>query len=100
MLPETAFDFLTETGTEVTVRVRIDDDTKTMAAGEFWSEESLPAETILAGLVSCDRVYTPNAKGTDEKKLFNKFATQELMLQIGGKATVGRGRVRCVFTTL
>jgi CRISPR-associated protein Cmr4 len=71
-----------------------------MAAGQFWNEESLPAETILAGLVSCDRIYTPNAKGTDEKKLFNKFATKELTLQIGGKATVGRGRMRCVFTSL
>ncbi|MGA2256910.1 MAG: type III-B CRISPR module RAMP protein Cmr4, partial [Thermoguttaceae bacterium] len=62
VLPGTAFDFLTETGTEVTDRVRIDDDTKTMAAGQVWNEESLPAETILAGLVSCDRVYTPNAR--------------------------------------
>ena len=100
VLPDTAFDFLTETGTELTARVRINDDTKTMATGQLWSEESLPAETIMAGLVSCDRVFTPNAKGTDEKKLFNKFATKELLLQIGGKATVGRGRVRCVFTTL
>jgi CRISPR-associated protein Cmr4 len=98
VLPDVVFDFLTETGTEVTARVRIDDDTKTVAAGQLWNEESLPAETILAGLVSCDRVYADNADGIDEKKLLGKFATDSLTLQIGGKATVGRGRIRCVFT--
>ena len=98
VLPDTVFDFLTETGTEVTARVRIDDDTKTVAAGQLWNEESLPAETILAGLVSCDRVYAANAHGIDEKKLLAEYATRPLTLQIGGKATVGRGRIRCVFT--
>ena len=98
VLPDTVFDFLTETGTEVTARVRIDDDTKTVAAGQLWNEESLPAETILVGLVSCDRVYASNANGIDEKKLLAEYATKPLTLQIGGKATVGRGRIRCVFT--
>ena len=98
VLPDTVFDFLTETGTEVAARVRIDDDTKTVATGQLWNEESLPAETILAGLVSCDRVYAANANGTDEKKLLAEYATKPLTLQIGGKATVGRGRMRCVFT--
>ena len=98
VLPDTVFDFLTETGTEVTARVRLDNDTKTVAAGQLWNEESLPAETILAGLVSCDRVYAANANGIDEKKLLAEYATKALTLQIGGKATVGRGRIRCVFT--
>ena len=89
---------MTETGTEVAARVRIDDDTKTVATGQLWNEESLPAETILAGLVSCDRIYSGNASGIDKEKLLAKYATKPLTLQIGGKATVGRGRIRCVFT--
>ena len=98
VLPDEVFDFLTETGTEVVARVKLNDDTKTVAAGQLWNEEALPAETILAGLVSCDRIYAASAGGTSEKKLLAKFAADPLVLQIGGKATVGRGRVRCVFT--
>lgn len=95
IIPNDYFDFLCETGTEVHTRVRIDDDTKTVASGALWTEESLPAETILMGFIQCDRVYQ---KGIDETELLKRFTDKELHLQIGGKATVGRGLVRCVFT--
>ena len=98
VVPDTVFDFLTETGTEVTARVRIDDDLKTVKPGQLWNEESLPAETILAGLVSCDHVYSRQSNAVTEDALVREFATSPLALQIGGKATIGRGRVRCVFT--
>lgn len=98
VVPNVVFDFLTETGTEVSARVRIDDDLKTVAQGALWNEEALPAETILSGLVTCDRVYSREANGVTAGDLINEFATKPLLLQIGGKATVGRGRVRCVFT--
>ena len=100
IVPDTVFDFLTETGTEVSARVRIDDDLKTVVGGALWNEEALPAETILAGLVACDRVYSREANGVTADDLIREFATEPLLLQIGGKATVGRGRVRCVFTAV
>jgi CRISPR-associated protein Cmr4 len=97
VLPDVVFDYLSETATEVVTRVRIDDDTKTVAEGQLWTEEALPAESILAGLVSCDRVY--NGKGPiTTQMLLDEYASKALTLQIGGKASVGRGRVRCVFT--
>jgi CRISPR-associated protein Cmr4 len=98
VVPDTTFDFLTETGTEVSTRVRIDDDLKTVAQRQLWNEEALPAETILAGLVCCDRVYTRESNGITADALVREFATEPLSLQIGGKATVGRGRVCCIFT--
>lgn len=102
VIPDTVFGYLCETGTEVHTRVRIDDDTKTVAQGALWTEESLPAETIMAGVVQCERVFGLNsgkANGNiSPDDLLRKFATEPLLLQIGGKATVGRGRVRCVFT--
>ena len=98
VLPDLAFDFLCETGTEVHTRVRIDDDTKTVAAGALWTEESLPAETILAGIIQCDRVFGRNGEDITPGGLLDRFAKATLTLQIGGKATVGRGQVRCVFT--
>jgi CRISPR-associated protein Cmr4 len=100
VLPDTAFDFLCETGTEIQTRVRIDDDTKTVAIGALWTEESLPAETILAGIVQCDRVFGRNGEDNTPAGLLDRFAKDSLTLQIGGKATVGRGQMRCVFTSL
>jgi CRISPR-associated protein Cmr4 len=97
VVPNVVFDFLTETGTEVSARVRIDDDLKTVAQGALWNEEALPAENIMAGLIACDRVARNDEKITPTV-LVSEFATKPLLLQIGGKATVGRGRVRCVFT--
>lgn len=99
VLPDNAFDFLCETGTEVHTRVRIDDDTKTVANGALWTEESLPAETILMGLIQCDRVFGRHGEHIKTDDLFKQFADKPLSLQIGGKATVGRGQVRCVFTS-
>jgi CRISPR-associated protein Cmr4 len=98
VMPNAVFDFLTETGTEVSARVRIDDKLNTVVGGALWNEEALPAETILFGVVACDRIYSREANGVTASDLINDFATEPLLLQIGGKATVGRGRVRCVFT--
>lgn len=97
VLPDNAFDFLCETGTEVHTRVKIDEYTKTVVDGALWTEESLPAETILMGIVQCDRIFGGNGKEGATTDLLNKFASGELSFQIGGKATVGRGQVRCVF---
>jgi CRISPR-associated protein Cmr4 len=98
VLPDNAFDFLCETGTEVHTRVRIDDEVKRVVKGALWTEESLPAETILMGLIQCDRVFGGNGENITPQDLLNRFAKEALTLQIGGKATVGRGQVRCVFS--
>jgi CRISPR-associated protein Cmr4 len=98
VLPDVVFDFLTETGTEVHTRVRISDDMKTVETGALWTEESLPAETILAGVVACDRVFGKDGTDITPPGLLDTFATKPLNVQIGGKATVGRGQVRCLFT--
>jgi CRISPR-associated protein Cmr4 len=102
VLPDTTFDFLTETGTEVDTRVRIAHDTKTVAEGQLWTGESLPAESILAGIIACDRVYSRDDGGVTGQALLDRYAPVKdpLTLQIGGKATVGRGQVRCVFTPI
>ena len=98
VLADDNFTFLARTGTEVAARIRIKDDTKTVARGGLWYEESLPPETILAGLAWCDRVF--GNSGLTEKKILAEFCPDSgLNLQIGGKATVGKGRVRCFFTT-
>jgi CRISPR-associated protein Cmr4 len=97
LVSDDLFTFFCETGTEVSARIRIEDDTKTTADGALWYEESLPAETVLAGVVWCDRVYGNGGKLT-EGYLMEKFCKNAIDMQIGGKATTGKGRVRCLFS--
>lgn len=94
ILADDVFNFLCETGTEVAAHIKIDPDKKTVAHGALWYEESLPAESILCGIVWCDRIY-----GSDytPEKLMDRFANDIPMLQFGGKATTGKGIVRCLF---
>jgi CRISPR-associated protein Cmr4 len=97
ILSDDCFNFLSKTGTEVTAHIRIEDDTKIVAKGALWYEESLPAEAILAGIAWCDRVFGGN--GITQSKILETYCMKDkLDLQMGGKATVGKGRVRCLFT--
>jgi CRISPR-associated protein Cmr4 len=97
VLPDDSFNFLAENGTEVVAHVRIEDNKKIVAKGALWYEESLPAETVLAGIAWCDRVFGGSGIRPDEI-LGTYCLDEELKLQIGGKATVGKGRARCLFT--
>ncbi len=98
VIADDVFDYLAMTGTEVVTRVRIDDDSKTVVDGALWTEESIPAETLLAGTILCDRVYGNGDSGLPSADdLIEAFATHPRQLQIGGKASVGRGRVRVTF---
>ncbi len=82
---------LVRTGMEVTARNRIDPDTHTVAKGALWTEEALPAETILAGSLLATPVlrdFAPKALLDHVRKLAKG------PIQLGGKATVGRGLCR------
>jgi len=97
LLSNNCFNFLSETGTEVNARIKIKQETKIVEDGALWYEEALPSETILAGLVWCDKDYS--RKEIKEETILETFCPEkDLNLQIGGKATVGKGRVRCLFT--
>ena len=98
VVPNDSFDFLCETGTEIHTRVKIHPEKKIVADGALWTEESLPAESILSGIVQCDRVFGRHGEEITASGLLDRFAKEPLKLQIGGKATVGRGQMRCVFT--
>jgi len=84
------FDFLCESATEVSARIRIDDQTGTVKEGALWYEESLPAETVLAGALCIDRVYGKEAM--EASTLVKTFCTDMLTCQMGGKATTGKGQ--------
>lgn len=81
--------FLLEIATEVVARIRLEDETKTVAQGALWYEESLPAESLLYSLLSL---------GSSRKKavavVLDDLRPLLGFAQMGGKASVGRGLCR------
>lgn len=85
--------FLWETATQVDARVRLDEVTRTV--GALWLEESLPPETLLLGLLAADRSRRSGVAMTPDDVLDFALPGEEV-LQLGGKATTGRGRCRMI----
>lgn len=90
-----AFNYFMSLCCEVLPRIRIESETKTVSNG-LWLEEYIPAEAILYGIVWCDRIYVPSSKLSRQDLL--KELQSDFPLQIGGNASVGKGRVRFSFS--
>lgn len=96
---DNVFGFLVETATEITARIRMEEDKKTVAEGALWYEEALPAESILAGLMLVQEVRVNgqvNANADEVRQVIAEITASPL--QVGGNSTVGRGlcRIRVV----
>ena len=85
--------FLAETATEVRARIAVDADTGTVRTGALWHEENLPAETMLWGVFVLSASNNSNDPRS-EKELGGAIPSTDTLLQLGGKASVGRGLVR------
>ena len=84
--------FLLTTATEVVARIRLKEDTKTVDTGALWYEESLPVESLLAGVFLID---PPRKHAGRAQEVIDGLRTQSgKRRQFGGKATVGRGLCR------
>jgi len=93
------FGFLTETATEVRARIRVNPESGTVTKGALWYVEYLPAETILAGEVICDKIpHIRNAPDLPtQQDLLKQYCRAPINLRLGGNKTVGKGHVRVVF---
>lgn len=87
--------------TEVITRVKIDSKTGTVAPGALWTEEYLPADTIMYSLALASPIFGENkgsfaGKGNPEEySVLDCFAKNlPPVMQIGGNATIGKGIVR------
>lgn len=92
VVSDDVMNFLSETATEITARNRLDDETKTTVRGALWYEESLPAETILSGVVSTVTNGTNSNAALEEIRQL-----VETPIWLGGHTTVGRGLCRVIF---
>lgn len=90
LVHDDTFTWLAENHTEVRARIRLDPDTGTVKQGGLWYEESLPAETVLVGLVQS--VDNGHVKSSEARKTLERLAGRPL--QVGGHASTGSGAVR------
>jgi CRISPR-associated protein Cmr4 len=93
VLPDDILSFLSETATEVRARIAIDPKTGTVKNGALWYEENLPAETLLWGIYALSDSMN-KADPIAAKDLARCLPASGILLQMGGKAGVGRGLVR------
>lgn len=100
ILPEDAFRDFVQFATEVVTRIRIDQEKKTVAQGALWTEENLPADTLLYAPLHASRPRTDNApngwKSADDVLQFVHDLELD-RIQLGGDETVGRGIVKLRF---
>lgn len=95
ILSDNVLTFLLNTATEITARIKLLDNAKTVQKGGLWYEEALPSETILYGMVLATPTGHHKNKGVDEAQIFKEVGDSiEPVVQLGGKATVGRGLCR------
>ncbi|AVP98229.1 type III-B CRISPR module RAMP protein Cmr4 [Ahniella affigens] len=108
ILSDEDFSFLSETATEIRARIRINHDRGTVDRGALWYEENLPAETVLWGVLGVGPSRKPEAGDAKTARVSHDAAAvattlrQVLKLrhtiQIGGKATVGRGLAQFILS--
>ncbi|MDR1194020.1 MAG: type III-B CRISPR module RAMP protein Cmr4 [Peptococcaceae bacterium] len=97
-----------QNNTEIISRSRIDSKTGTVLEGKFFTEESLPAETVMYSLVMTSAIFMSEAArqasatviaagaGADEGKYLLDTIAARLprYIQLGGDATIGKGLCR------
>jgi len=65
--------------------------------GALWYEENLPAESVLWGVLAAGAARDSSKLNPAQvMAVFEQTIGKEKTIQIGGKATVGRGLVRFV----
>lgn len=101
ILPEDAFRDFTQFATEVIARIRIEQESKTVAQGALWTEEHLPSDTLLYSPLHATRPRTAtnlfndaNANPSADKVIQFVKDLNLNRIQLGGDETVGRGIVR------
>jgi CRISPR-associated protein Cmr4 len=108
VLPEAGYRHFLDHATQVVPRIRIDPRTGTAADGSLWTEEYLPPETLLVGLVGARLPQEP-AGGKRPAVLAGKIKTPAdaiewvkglapTYLQLGSGKTLGHGIVRVRWT--
>lgn len=102
------FSYFVEQACEMVTRIRIDDETGTVASGALFDQEQVPSETMFYTVIGAmDRQYFSDTVTPEDqtaalpkviqtaqealKKLEKKLEDKDYLLQIGGDETIGLG---------
>jgi CRISPR-associated protein Cmr4 len=103
LLSDDDFKDFVNLSTEVITRTKIDNDTGTVATGALFTEEYLPAESVLYALVLASpefldekqRKAKENRTPESAAKIMSFFEkTLPKVIQLGGNATLGKGLLK------
>jgi len=87
------FTYFVKNSTEVITRTKINNQTGTVKQGGLFTEEYLPAETVMYSLVIANNPYNKKLGDFDTMEFFNQIPKH---IQIGGNSTLGKGIVEIV----
>lgn len=100
VLPDDDFRDFVLYSTEIVTRIKVSPETKTVATGALFSQELLPADSVLYSPIHATAVHTKNstlyaedAEASAQGIIAWVQQNVPLRLQIGGDETVGRGLV-------
>lgn len=92
ILPDDDFRDFVVNSTEVTTRVRLEPDSKTVASGALWTQEALPADSLLVSAITARRLR--NGGDWDAGNVMSWVQqTMPARVQVGGDETTGLGNV-------
>jgi CRISPR-associated protein Cmr4 len=105
VLPDDDFADFVNLSTEVITRIKISNMTGTVEQGMLFTEEYLPAESVLYSLVLASPIFKEKDVDKGIFKKVNEKSEEELVMeyfknglpeviQVGGNATLGKGLVR------
>lgn len=95
VLPDDDFKDFVNLSTEVITRTKISNVTGTVESGALFTEEYLPAESIMYSLVLAHHEFSGKKERMTTDDVLNFFNKNlEEVVQIGGSATLGKGLVR------
>lgn len=92
-LSDSDFEAFVRLSTEIITRNKIDNQTGTVAEGALFSEEYLPAESVLYALVIASPEHRQDGASRGEVMGFFEENYPKVM-QLGGNATIGKGIIR------
>lgn len=91
ILSDDDFTHFVRYATEVTARIRLDYDTKTVADGALFYQEFLPAETVLYSVLLANPSRNGKKADTAAQVLESAKRHVPAILQIGGDESTGKG---------
>lgn len=98
VLPDDDFKDFVNLSTEVITRTKIDNTTGTVESGALFTEEYLPAESVMYSLVLAHDEFSSKSDRMTNSEVLG-FFKENLgeVVQIGGSATIGKGIVKTSF---